>query len=153
MSNNLVEHAMVMPSWLQDLMSKVADSVEPLGAMGPIGYRWLEPNSAFNLDIAWLLAVYPTPYEVAGGSNDGQLMCPGFKLNLQNLLNFFTNVQTVAWRSPSVYTGDLDGPEIVIRGIVAEHPVHVRFFSIPPDDEKPSVVVNIASGECKEKAE
>jgi hypothetical protein len=148
---NVVEHALLPPACLQLVLSSLAKNVEPIGILGPLGYRWLEPGAPFNLDNAWLLVVSPTPNEISGGPEDGQLMCPGFKLNIHEILKIFQDVEGLAWRSPSVYTGELDGPEICIRGRVLDQLVQVRIFSIPPEDEKPSLLINLANGECREK--
>jgi hypothetical protein len=145
------EHVVQEPQWLKTLVDRVVEAIEPLNLMGPFGYRWLEPNTEANPSPAWVIAVYPTPNEAYGGQHDGQLLYPGFNLDLAYIVEGFSQVGALAWNNPTVYNGDLDGPHISIQGYFAGYPAWVRIFHLPPRDEEPTLVVDLASGDWWEK--
>jgi hypothetical protein len=147
-------HTIEEPQWLRALVQDVlVDAVQPLGFIGPLGYRWWEPNNTENNFDGWQVAVYPTPNEVIGPTAfDGCKYVSGFRLNVWHILNCLTAVEGVAWHAPVQYNGYLDGPEISVRGMFAGKHVWIRFFQLPPPDEPASFLVNPATGQAIEKS-
>ena len=151
-SGNLEEHVAESPKWIQVLVDRVLESIEPLNLMGPLGYRWIEPECELNPGSAWVIGLHPTPNEAYGGQHDGQKLFPGFALNITYLLQAFSDVGEVVWTSPAHYNGDLDGPEVSIKGYFSGYPVWLRIFTLPPADEEASLVVDLATGEFWDKS-
>lgn len=146
---SLAEHVIEPPGWIGALVEVVLAAVESDDFMGPLGYRWFEPHSALNVDEAWQLAVYPTPIECSGGEPDGGCLVPGFRLDAAQVLSAFSDVREIVWRAPARYNGDLDGPELSLRGYFAGTLVWLRVFTLPPTDEPPSCVIDAVSGEMR----
>lgn len=147
------EHVIHEPPWIRALVEDVlVDSVQPLGFIGPLGYRYWEPGNQQNFFPGWQLAVYPTPNEVQGAVvHDGAKYVSGFRLNVGRILAAMSHVEMVAWNAPVEYTGDLDGPELSVQGQFAGKHVWLRVFNLPPSDEPASYYVNPATGEAWEK--
>ena len=51
--------------------------------MGPLGYRYNEDDDYWEVDI------YPTPVELIGGAVDGEVIAPGFGLDVEELRSAF----------------------------------------------------------------
>jgi len=145
------EHVAEEPQWLKTLMARIVDAVEPLNLMGSFGYRWLQPETLENPSVAWIMVVFPTPNEAYGGSDDGRLLYPGFNLDIGFLLDGFSAVGDLKWNNPTIYNGELDGPNISIQGFFAGYPVWLQIFHLPPTDQEPTLVVDLASGDWWEK--
>ncbi len=133
-------------------MDLLVASVQPLNLMGQMGYRYLEPGTLQNPTDYWVFAVYPTPNEAFGGYHDGGLVYPGFSLDLGHFLEGFGATEDLVWHAPAVYNGELDGPEVSLKGSFTGRRVWVRVFAQPPSDVMPSLVVDLANGNCWEKS-
>src|SRR4051794_2137678 len=114
----LEEHRIREPSWIKALVEDVLlDSFEPLGFIGPLGYRWWEPGSPDNTFDGWQIAVFPTPNEVRGPvAEDGCKHVAGFQLDVGRIVGVMAGVDHLVWNAPAQYNGDLDGPELGIKG-------------------------------------
>lgn len=148
----LVEHTIETPHWLVSLVEDVLmDAVIPLGFIGPLGYRYWEPDDEGNASNVWQVAVYPTPNEIRGSDrNDGSMFVSGFRLDIGSILKCFHEVEEVVWVSPTKYSGILDGPEISLRGTFTNKQVWLRFYNMPPPDEPPAFAVNPQTAEATE---
>jgi hypothetical protein len=147
------EHVIQEPAWIKALVEDVLlPSMHPYGFIGPLGYRWWEPENPGNSFDGWQIAVFPTPNELRGPHpDDGCLYVNGFRLDVGKILSVLSEVQQVAWNSPTAYQGDLDGPELSLQGSFAGKVIWLRFFQIPPPDERPAYYVNPVTGEAWEK--
>jgi hypothetical protein len=54
----------------------------------------------------------------------------------------FGSVEKLDWHAPVQYNGELDGPEISIKGQFAGKSVWLRVFHLPPSDEPASIVID-----------
>lgn len=140
-------HTVESPSWIVALVDTIKELITPLGFIGPLGYRFWEPGNLTSPNAeVWTIVVFPTPNELRGGEHDGSKFVSGFHLDLGRLLSFFNPAEQVAWKSPTRYNGDLDGPEIAIQGLFMGRYVWLRIFSIPPPDEPVSFIVDHNDG-------
>ena len=138
------------PSWLIKLFKDVGNLVIPLGFIGDLGFRYLSPDDPANTTKRWLLALYLVPHELAGGKHDGSAAVAGFSLSITELSKLFLEVSSVTWRVPRFYTDGLTGPEVWLEGVYnagsSEETwlpaVQLHIYSEPPNDEKPSVILN-----------
>lgn len=147
----IVEHTVETPAWIKALVEDLTECVTPLGFIGPLGYRYWEPDDPQNPSEAWQVVVYPTPNEVRGTDrNDGAMFVSGFRLDVGRIIGMFCAVDELVWASPAKHSGDLDGPEISLRGRYTSKHVWVRFFSLPPRDEPPAFAVNPTTGTATE---
>lgn len=134
-----VEH----PPFLGALMEVVINAMTPVeGFIGPLGYRWWGPETPGSAYPGWTVATYPTPFELRGGVNDGARGVTGFTLNVAAIVGAFSTLENLDWQAPVQYNGDLDGPEISIKGQFAGKSVWLRIFHLPPHDEPVSLVVD-----------
>lgn len=145
------EHVINSPEWIDTLVNKVLDAMTPLGFIGPLGYRWWEPDNLNNGYDGWQIVTFPTPNEAIGGKHDGCKYVSGFYLDIRQVLDVFTSVKAVAWSNPTQYNGDLDGPEFYIQGQYEGKDVWLRVFNVPPQDEPCSYAVNLETGDATEK--
>lgn len=142
------------PVWLENLFQGVGNLVIPLGFIGELGFRYLEPDNPANTTQRWLLAVYLIPHELAGGKHDGSSVVAGFSLSITEVSKLF-NVSSVVWNVPRAYTDGLAGPEVWLEGVYDSghgcFPVQLHIYSDPPKDEKPSVVLNTHTNTLTQK--
>ncbi len=121
------------PAWMKALVDVVSGCMEVHTVMGPLGFRWGEE------DQFWEVIVYPTPIELVGGAADGELVSPGFSLNLQELWCSFDEVTDVNWCAYDFGPHDPDGPYISIEGVYQGHHVYLKVVSEAPNDEEPGL--------------
>lgn len=147
-SMHVIEH----PAWIKILVEDVLmPTLTPLAFLGPLGFRYWRPDDPLNVGEHWTVAVYPTPTEVRGQhAADGAVFVAGFRLDIGKIVANMNAVDEVIWNSPQKYTGNLDGPEVSIRGRFAGHLVQIRFFHVPPPDELPAFAINPTTGEAFE---
>lgn len=153
MSVSVEEHTVQEPAWVKALVEGVLlEAFQPLGFIGPLGYRWWEPGSPSNAFEGWQIAVFPTPNEVKGPvAQDGCRYVSGFRLDVGRIIGVMTSVDMLVWAAPAQYNGDLDGPEVSLRGMFVGKRVWLRVFHLPPPDEPTSFYVNPQTGEAWEK--
>ncbi len=120
--------------WLDRLVRAVAESTLADGPMGPLGCRWREE------DDFWEVEVYPTPVELVGGAVDGEVVAPGFTLDVEQLRAAFDQIEALEWQSLG-FPGD-EGPRLVIEGIYQGRAVFLQVLAYAPDDEEPSIKLN-----------
>lgn len=148
----IVEHAIEIPHWIKSLIDNIVDCMTPFGFIGPLGYRYWEPDNSENLHAGvWQIVVYPVPNEVCGSnSTDGALFVSGFRFDIGKLIECMSSTSSIVWNSPANYTCRLDGPEISIGGRYAGHNVMVRLFNLPPPDEQPAYAFDPKTGRATE---
>lgn len=147
----IVEHTVETPAWIKALVEDLAACVMPLGFIGPLGYRYWEPDDPQNQSEAWQLVVYPTPNEIRGSDrNDGAVFVSGFRLDVGRIVGMFCNVDEIVWATPARFSGNLDGPEISLKGRYTTKQIWLRFFHLPPPDESPAFAVNPQTGTATE---
>lgn len=135
------------PDWVSDLIGAVAAGFHPEVVCGPLGYIWIPPKDQMQ---PWRLSVFPTPGEIAeAGPEDGEITVPGFRLTLTPILKKFSPIPRVDWRAPSQYTGELDGPGVVIRGRVHGRRLILSVFDEPPAAFKPTVIFDRIRGKTR----
>jgi hypothetical protein len=64
--------------------------------MGPMGYRYGEEEGFWEVD------VYSTPVELVGGAADGEVVVPGFSLDLEGIRGIFDEITFLGWQSLSL---------------------------------------------------
>jgi hypothetical protein len=143
-------HEAVEPAWIRTFVDDVVvAAVTPLGFIGRLGYRYWPPGEHGP---EWVLSVFPTAAEVVGThSADGAKYLSGFEVDVARIVGGMNGVQVVAWTMPVKYNGELDGPELCVRGQFAGKHVRLRFFHLPPSDEPVSFCFNPATRETWEK--
>lgn len=139
-------HTCEPPKWVDALVETVLSAMTPLGFIGPLGYRLWEPTNPHNSFPGWMVSVFPTPNEWRGGANDGHRCVSGFCLDVTRILSAMSVVEKVGWSAPTLYNGDMDGPEVLIQGSFAGNHVLLRVFNLPPPDEPASYAVDPVRG-------
>jgi len=123
-----------LPGWLALLVDIVATSMEFDGPAGPLGIQWGQD------DDRWLVTVYPTPVELVGGATDGEVVSPGFSLDLDHLQKAFLRLDTSGWNALGLTAPD--GPHLYLEGNFQDHEVLLRILAEAPEDEGPGMKVS-----------
>jgi hypothetical protein len=121
--------------WLRQLVEAVSDNVTANSPMGPLGYRYGQDEDC------WEVSVYPTPVELIGGAVDGEVVVPGFSLDLKGLCDVFDTVEECVWQSLGLAPND--GPEIWVEGGFQGQHVFLQVLAHAPDDELPGMKLNV----------
>jgi hypothetical protein len=124
------------PDWLASLVDTVANYMEPHAASGPLAFRWGEEEGF------WEMIVYCTPGELVGGAEDGEIIVPGFTLDVRELMSAFEKLRDVRWYSHLLGPQDKVGRHIVLDGVYQGHEVYSQVLAEAPDDAEPGFKVN-----------
>jgi hypothetical protein len=128
----------------------VTDCITPLGFIGHITFRYWAPDDLRNPSKDWLIVAYPAANTIRGPhAHDGATYITGFYFDVYLLIEEFTEIHEIQWRSPVIASGSLDGPELTVRGVYQGQSVQLRFFHLPPPDEAPGYAVNPATDEVQ----
>jgi hypothetical protein len=121
--------------WLDQLVDQIADLMTLDSPAGPLGYRYGEE------DDFWQIAVYLTPVELVGGADDGEVVLPGFQLDLLGLRDVFDEIEDFGWDGLGLCNGD--GPLIWVEGVYQGHEVYVTVLAQAPEDEEPGRKIDV----------
>jgi hypothetical protein len=105
--------------------------------MGPLGYRYLVDETMTEL------IVYPTPIELVGGADDGEVVVAGFLLDLGELQLIFERLDALHWQALGLGLDDPDGPYVSLEGVFQGHSIWLRILAEPPADEAPGLKLDV----------
>jgi hypothetical protein len=117
--------------WLDLLQDAVAACVEADSPMGPLGLRYREEDGF------WEVWVYPTPVELVGGAHDGEVVVPGFRLDLEQFRAAFASLTDFGWNALGL--NDPEGPYIYVEGVFRGRQVYLQVLACAPEDEEPGL--------------
>jgi hypothetical protein len=123
-----------LPDWLKVLIDLVADCIEVESPAGPLGVRWGQDEDA------WEVTIYPTPVELVGGAVDGEVVAPGFAIDLERLHTAFTRLDAFGWNALGL---GQDGPCIELEGDFLAHQLFLRVLAQAPQDEGPGAKLTV----------
>jgi hypothetical protein len=119
------------PEWVYALAETVAGSMTSLSGPGPLGFFYHEEEGA------WEIIIYPKPVELIGGADGGDIVAPGFSLDLEELRGEFERVDAISWQSLGCPSGE--GPHVSIEGVYQGHEVFIQVLAYAPEDEEPGM--------------
>jgi hypothetical protein len=99
--------------------------------MGPLGLRYREEEGF------WEVWIYPTPVELVGGRHDGEVVVPGFSLDLEQLHECFESVVAFHWNALGLNYSE--GPHVAIEGIFQGCEVYLQVLAYAPEGEEPGL--------------
>ena len=105
---------------------------------GPLGFFYQEEDGY------WELVIYPKPVELVGGAEDGEIVAPGFSLDLEELRAEFEQIAACSWQSLGYPDGE--GPHVSIEGVYQGHEVFVQVLAYAPEDEEPGMKLDTRHG-------
>ena len=120
-----------IPRWLNELIDRVVQALEPHTVVGPLDVRYHWDRQ----DDAWEIAVFPSLVELPGDEESGQLRCPGFFLDIQWLQSGFDEIVDVYWNTHGAGSQYHDGSFLAVEGRYKGHDVFLRVLAQAPDDE------------------
>jgi hypothetical protein len=123
-----------LPDWLKILVDLVVDCIEVESPAGPLGVRWGRD------DDFWEVTIYPTPVELVGGAVDGEVVTPGFTLDLERLRTAFTRLDAFGWNALGL---GQDGPCIQLEGDFMARQLFLRVLAQAPQDEAPGAKLSM----------
>jgi hypothetical protein len=121
--------------WLNELGEAVAATMTADSGMGPLGFRYYEDDGC------WVVVVYPRPVELVGGAEDGEVVSPGFSLDLEELRSLFDRVDACCWQALALNYDE--GPHVSIEGLYQGHEVFLQVLACAPNDEQPGAKMRI----------
>ena len=139
---------MEAPGWITDLVRCTMRSLSLDAASGVWNYLFeppIEPHGEWGVD------VYPTPYQVEGGREDGAEEVGGFDLDVGRLLKAFDRPPYVLWVVPSDYDDPEDGPRLTIEGVYRTHAVILRVYVFPCIDVEATKIYNPHTDEIRDR--
>jgi hypothetical protein len=119
-----------VPDWMDTLVRTVADAMTAHAMPGPVGLRYAEEDGV------WDVVVYTLPVELVGGKHDGDVVSPGFSLDLEQVRSAFARIDEVSWQAHPQGEWD-EGPYVSLEGEYAGRQVWLRVLANAPDDEEP----------------
>ena len=122
--------------WLDELIEAVADHMTADGVTGPLGVRSSEEDGI------WVVLIYLPPVELIGGAHDGEIVAPGFVLDLEGLRSLFDRVDDFSWQAFGLTLDD--GPHVSIDGIYQGREVFLQVQAYAPDDEEPGMKADLS---------
>jgi hypothetical protein len=117
--------------WLEGLLDAVAECVEADSPLGPLGLRYAEEDGC------WEVTIYPTPVELVGGAHDGEVVAPGFTLDLEQLRAAFDSIVALGWNALGL--NDPEGPHVHVEGVYQGRELFLQVLAQAPDDEEPGL--------------
>jgi hypothetical protein len=118
-------------AWLDMLLDTVAACVEAESPMGPLGIRYGEENNF------WEVCIYPTPVELLGGAHDGEVVVPGFSLDLEQLHSAFDSITAFGWNALGLNWPEC--PHISIEGVFQGREVYLQVLAYAPENAEPGL--------------
>src|SRR4051812_35886654 len=104
-----------VPEWLESLVGVVTDSMTAHAEPGPMGFRFRQE------DDVWDVLIYPLPVELLGGAVDGEVVAPGFSLDVGQLRSAFERLDELHWNAHGLGMQDGEGPYLSFEGRVYGH--------------------------------
>jgi hypothetical protein len=123
-----------LPDWMKILLDLVTDCIEVGSPAGPLGVRWGQDEDT------WEVTIYLMPVELVGGAADGELVTPGFTLDLERLRTAFTRLDEFGWNALGL---GQDGPCIQMEGTFMDHELFLRVLAQAPQDEGPGAKLSM----------
>ncbi len=120
--------------WLSALLNEVGDCIDADSPMGPLGLRYHEDDGY------WEVWIYPTPVELVGGRHDGEVVVPGFTLDLKQVHESFDSVSAFHWNA--IGFNDPAGPHVTIEGVFEGREVSLHMLAYAPEGEEPGLKFN-----------
>ena len=75
--------------------------------------------------------------ELVGGAVDGEVVAPGFELDVEELRAAFERIEALMWHSLG-FTHD-EGPKLVLEGVYQGRKVFLQVLAYAPEDEEPGM--------------
>lgn len=120
--------------WLDLLLDSVAGCIEADSPMGPLGLRYWQEEDF------WEVSVYPTPVELVGGAHDGEVVVPGFRLDLDQFRQEFDSVVATGWNALGLNRPE--GPHVYVEGVFQGREIYLQVLAYAPQDEEPGLKLN-----------
>ena len=121
--------------WLDELADIVAAQMTADSAMGPLKVRYCHEEGLREV------VIYPTPVELVGGAVDGEVVSPGFSLDLEGLRAAFEQVVAASWSSIGLPHDE--GPQLWVEGVFQGREVFLRILAYAPKGEAPGMKVDV----------
>lgn len=119
------------PKWLQHLIQQIADMFEPLRDVARVGYDCRMDEQG------WLIRMYLGTTEIIGGPKDGQIEHASFRMDLQQLVALFEQVDRIEWYSvanaePEEFDGQLRSLLSLVGQVSEGQRVQLELLASPP---------------------
>ncbi|NOX54717.1 MAG: hypothetical protein GXP27_09815 [Planctomycetes bacterium] len=132
------------PKWLEDLANRVASLMRAADVLAPIGCHFF--HARFPKD-QWEVTLFVGKTETVGGSQDGATTLSPFTLDLAQLMDLFSEVESFHWQALKLGPTDELGPHISVEGYYKGVAVWLRVLAEPPARFELGRYVCIARGE------
>ena len=104
---------------------------------GQLACQQMAPWTADSREDKVERSTYPTPVELVGGAVDGEVVAPGFTLDVEELRAAFDRIEALVWHSLG-FPHD-EGPRLVVEGVLQGRKVFLQVLAYAPEDEEPGM--------------
>ena len=123
------QNLLPQPAWLETLLDRVCDYIEPVSGEARVGF-----DLTFH-EARWQIDLFLGRTVVVGGNLDGCSECVSFTADIPGILALFSKVESCEWLAlPSSLDagGDDAATSLFIDGLWGRESVRVTLRSVPP---------------------
>jgi hypothetical protein len=122
-------------AWLEAMMNDVGGCIEAQGIMGPLGGRYRVEGEFIDV------VVFPTPVELVGGADDGDVFDVDYMLDLEQLRAAFDRVDALGWSA--LGQNDPLGPHVSVEGVYQGRETYLQVLAAAPEDAEPGIKFDV----------
>jgi hypothetical protein len=115
------------PDWLSTFVDSVTAHIHSHDVLSPLGCHFQQ------VDDLWEITVFASRTEVVGGPQDGLLCNAAFSVDVNRLLNQFSEIHSISWQAHSLGMRDELGPHLSVEGRRDNRQLWLRITSTAPE--------------------
>jgi hypothetical protein len=115
------------PDWLSRLANAVTANFRSYDTLSPVGCHF---QLVHNI---WEVTLFASRTEIVGGAQDGSTCDSSFSVDVMNLVDQFTTVDSVSWQTQSLGQRDELGSHLAIEGTYDDNQVWLRITAEAPE--------------------
>ena len=119
------------PEWLSRFVDVVTANIHAHNLLSPLGCHFQRVNHV------WEITLFASHTEVIGGQFDGSIRHSPFGVNVKQLLEVFTSVESISWQTDLIDQYDELGAHLSIEGVHENEPIWLRITAKAPDRFSP----------------
>ncbi len=114
------------PHWLSAFANSVATHIHSVDLLSPLGCHFQ------NVDEVWEVTVFASRTEIVGGPEDGRMSDSGFNVDVKNIIEQFSQVESISWQTQPLGLHDELGAHLAIEGLIDNKQVWLRVTAAAP---------------------
>ena len=114
------------PHWLSTFANSVASCIHSHEILSPLGCHFQ------FVDNIWEVTIFASHTEIVGGANDGQISQSCFNVDMKEVIEQFSYIDTISWQTQSLGPDDELGCHLSVEGLCEEKQVWLRITALAP---------------------